>query len=940
RIEGALARYADEFFESLSPVDQKRARRLFVQLVQPGDKTEDVRRLAARKELEEDWQLVSRLSNARLVVTSNDSAGNESVELVHEALIYQWDRFRLWMAEDREFRLWQERFRLGLKNWLSSERDDDLLGGSTLSAAQSWLQERPLDFSRAEREFVDKSIEHAKRRRHLLLMVSAAIATVLLLFLAFALIQWRQSVRASNEAIRQLGEQLAVQALNQPEGDYDRALLLAVEAVKIAESSNTRGALEELLSSNLYLHRSTRVSMQQPFYAGGAISPDGRIGAYPFEDTVQLWDIRSGQRLPSSIDPPEGAFTALADFSPDGKWLAIGQPVTRVIDPLTGDTKGEPLTFPIQDIESLALSRNAERLAGISEDMLVIWDLSTRETVTIPLSSIQSREISSFLDVEFSPDGNSVAAGCDVDKLCLWDAVTGDRLHVFAGAHTGPITAVAFSPDEAIIASGSSDGSMVFWEIALDEPMIHSSTEHGVAVTEIVFSTDGQRVASTDEDGKVIQWGFSGSSSKPLIKNRMIGNTNNSIFWLSFTADGESIATVMSENNSATFPPSTEYLFTLWSPSIRPGLPPAAMLQVQEGGVADLVFLMDETLLSADTFIVFRKDGTLEYPDRIVDVRSWSVSAGSLVESQATVPSGLSNTGVKIGPDGRWLAVGPIEGPVLLIDLSSPELTIRTLEGPTQPVIGFDFSADARFLAAGSCHEGNLQGICSKGEAWIWDLTDNTRIGPLIGSDGPISNLALNRDGSRLLTSGSELLLWDLSTDQPEPVLISTAPGPGPEEFTSVEISPNGQWLAAAQISGPFLWRWDQQGDWIKQNLEPALENVYQVTFDPNSNMLVGGNFFGEIALWELENGALISRPKRQQHRQVSALAFDLEGSLLASGSLDGRLVIWDAAQLVQGKGAETNLLIEQACQIANRNFTATEWQTYFGDEPYRETCP
>jgi WD40 repeat protein len=295
---------------------------------------------------------------------------------------------------------------------------------------------------------------------------------------------------------------------------------------------------------------------------------------------------------------------------------------------------------------------------------------------------------------------------------------------------------------------------------------------------------------------------------------------------------------------------------------------------------------------------------------------------------------------VKIGPDGRWLAVGPIEGPVLLIDLSSPELTIRTLEGPTQPVIGFDFSADARFLAAGSCHEGNLQGICSKGEAWIWDLTDNTRIGPLIGSDGPISNLALNRDGSRLLTSGSELLLWDLSTDQPEPVLISTAPGPGPEEFTSVEISPNGQWLAAAQISGPFLWRWDQQGSWIKQNLEPALENVYQVTFDPNSNMLVGGNFFGEIALWDLENGALISRPKRQQHRQVSALAFDLEGSLLASGSLDGRLVIWDAAQLVQGKGAETNLLIEQACQIANRNFTATEWQTYFGDEPYRETCP
>ena len=29
-----------------------------------------------------------------------------------------------------------------------------------------------------------------------------------------------------------------------------------------------------------------------------------------------------------------------------------------------------------------------------------------------------------------------------------------------------------------------------------------------------------------------------------------------------------------------------------------------------------------------------------------------------------------------------------------------------------------------------------------------------------------------------------------------------------------------------------------------------------------------------------------------------------------------------------------------RACERANRNLTRAEWQNYFGDEPYRATCP
>ena len=51
RVEGALARYADEVYEALEEEERERARHVFVQLVQPGEGTEDTRRVATRAEL-------------------------------------------------------------------------------------------------------------------------------------------------------------------------------------------------------------------------------------------------------------------------------------------------------------------------------------------------------------------------------------------------------------------------------------------------------------------------------------------------------------------------------------------------------------------------------------------------------------------------------------------------------------------------------------------------------------------------------------------------------------------------------------------------------------------------------------------------------------------------------------------------------------------------
>ena len=137
-VGGALAHYADTVYDGLSPEEKILARRLFVQLVQPGDETGDTRRPAVRTELGEDtWRLARRLADLRLVVTGRN-LNDESVELIHEAMIRNWDRLGEWMDEDREFRRWQQRLRTNVQQWTASGREPDaLLRGRPLGEANS-----------------------------------------------------------------------------------------------------------------------------------------------------------------------------------------------------------------------------------------------------------------------------------------------------------------------------------------------------------------------------------------------------------------------------------------------------------------------------------------------------------------------------------------------------------------------------------------------------------------------------------------------------------------------------------------------------------------------------------------------------------------------------------------------------------------------------------
>jgi TIR domain len=84
-LRGAVAQKAEDVFGGLSALEQQAVRRVFMQLVRPGEGVEDTRRRASFAEIgEPSRQVVKKLADARLLVTAPSHAGSdETVEVSH-----------------------------------------------------------------------------------------------------------------------------------------------------------------------------------------------------------------------------------------------------------------------------------------------------------------------------------------------------------------------------------------------------------------------------------------------------------------------------------------------------------------------------------------------------------------------------------------------------------------------------------------------------------------------------------------------------------------------------------------------------------------------------------------------------------------------------------------------------------------------------------------
>ncbi|MEH1819446.1 MAG: WD40 repeat domain-containing protein, partial [Nostoc sp.] len=344
-VKGALARHADENYAKLSATEKEQVRRIFIQLVHPGEGTEDTRRLATKAELgEARWELVKQLADNRLVVTSQNSANQETVEVVHEALIRNWGELRQWMNADRSFRAWQDRLRSAMYQWEQTQRDEGaLLRGAALVEGEEKLKQRREDTSAAEQEFIQASVELRDReqkqreRRKRLTFYGLAGGLVLALGLSgLAGIGWGNAEISQINAFAQSSDGfLGLDGRKAVESSVKAAVKMRG---KFWVDADTRTQVKLALLNTVH-------NVAAPNTLGGhansvygiSFSPDGKMLASASGDkTVKLWDTTTGKEI-KTLTGHTNEVNGIS-FSPDGKMLASasGDKTVKLWDTTTG----------------------------------------------------------------------------------------------------------------------------------------------------------------------------------------------------------------------------------------------------------------------------------------------------------------------------------------------------------------------------------------------------------------------------------------------------------------------------------------------------------------------------------------------------------------------------------------------------------------------------
>ncbi len=368
QVKGALARHADQKYGNLTDEEKEKVRRIFIQLVRPGEGTEDTRRIALKAELgEQSWSLVKQLADARLVVTSNNLTSQETVEVVHEALIRNWGELRQWMNTNRVFRAWQERLRSAKGQWEATKQDSgSLLRGAALAEAEEKLKERPEDLI-DEKEFIEQSIKDRDliKRRGIIarwgIVVSSLVAVVI--SGGLGLTAWNQKNQSELNQAESLGR-YSFSLFN--EHKELEAFVEAIKAGKILQSQRTTNpevmkALQQVISQG---SERNRLAGHEESVRSASFSPDGKTLASGSDDkTIKLWDVETGTEIRTLKGHEESVYSV--SFSPDGKTLASGsEDKTIKLWNLETGTEIRTLKGHESPVYSVSLSQDGKTLAS------------------------------------------------------------------------------------------------------------------------------------------------------------------------------------------------------------------------------------------------------------------------------------------------------------------------------------------------------------------------------------------------------------------------------------------------------------------------------------------------------------------------------------------------------------------------------------------------
>ena len=221
----------------------------------------------------------------------------------------------------------------------------------------------------------------------------------------------------------------------------------------------------------------------------------------------------------------------------------------------------------------------------------------------------------------------------------------------------------------------------------------------------------------------------------------------------------------------------------------------------------------------------------------------------------------------------------------------------------------------------------------------LWDIPSKTKINSF---KTPAIAIAISPDGNYLATVGRRSKIWDIRNPK-EIVEIQTLPHDESVLFWTVDLSPDGKWIACGDENGR-LEIWDIQHQKLVRSLKPNPDRIFSLQFSADSQFLVSmgghkytlwrspewqphGKILGEtlglniafspnskmyatselrgVTLRATTSGARIVSLKGSTAAIIS-LAFSPDGNTIVGGGKNGILSVWDISEQQLAKSDTT----------------------------------
>ncbi len=920
-IRGALARRADEVYLGLSNDNQRIAEQVFLRLVTLGEGTEDTRRrtryselMAVSENTDDVVNVLNLFDEQRLLTFDRDPFTREpTVEVAHEALIREWQRFQLWLDNSRDDLRLQRMIASEVADWKDNQQDSSyLLRGNRLAQFEDWASSTNVVITTEELDYIQESIKERQHEEEVLLerqqtelelarRVSQRQRVILVLLLVVAIggsllmlgiIRQRdtavQAVALSESSLQSAYSAALATTARQAlgVGDYSLALSFAFEAVETDENSNV--ALDALIEI-AYGAGITKIinPIRDGMMTDIVMSLDGSLVA-GIQNNVTYDELFTRylpqdqrQRAMSRILPKPADFSTMdyTQFPPPRIDLYDTETGEYIIT-LEGHTA--PITsFGFVPPDDTTIPPSQLYSASVLGEVF-IWDITSGEIIR------QFNELPHGHNrLSITDDGRYLFAStgsytdyADEMQLVLIDVQTGERIGEYPLLNE-QLWDSTISPDGSFVLSAYLDALHVVWDIETGDILIETLLENSIErpLYKIDIGLDPERALTSMGSGEIYLWEIEIEDEADYeLEAEEITLSLGRVEDISIAGDGSRMLILQSGGTFADWDIENETLIEF----------------IEERGIEFISVDLDET---GNIAAIGREDGSILIWD-LTNQPPTLVQGFNIFDPNATATFLTSDAleSMQLLVFNNYIENNQEPLSTLsIVDVSTYEI-VREWETPHQYKPEFVIVDDTgQFaLTADRLEQTTMPDPNASPKLIWWDLSTEEPL-IIIEPSFPIFDAELvliTDDDPRAITGGPDgVYMWNLATGQQERILsIDTE-----AEIHQVAITPDRQYVFGTTTDGQLIqWEFDN-GD-VFNTFDTVSPSRMLGVYPPN-NWVVASHDQNAVAIRDYVSGELINELDAHEGDILSvdfSSAYDFNFPIMITTGDNGEAIYWD----------------------------------------------